>query len=72
MDDTGLISIHAPRTGSDPERRSAACPRSISIHAPRTGSDQLQEKRDRLVIKFQSTLPVRGATTTSALRTLWK
>ena len=35
-----MISIHAPRTGSD----SAACRnnviRYISIHAPRTGSDE--------------------------------
>lgn len=34
-----LISIHAPREGSDPRPRPAApfCP--ISIHAPREGSD---------------------------------
>ncbi len=35
-----LISIHAPRTGSDDRRAAehAAC-EAISIHAPRTGSD---------------------------------
>ena len=37
------ISIHAPRTGSDPRPQDPAkqlCP--ISIHAPRTGSDLFQ------------------------------
>ena len=34
-----LISIHAPRTGSDGHDCRAAVPRRISIHAPRTGSD---------------------------------
>ena len=34
------ISIHAPRTGSDPIRSNpAAAIQTISIHAPRTGSD---------------------------------
>ena len=35
-----MISIHAPRTGSDMLSFSvAASPKQISIHAPRTGSD---------------------------------
>ncbi len=34
-----LISIHAPRTGSDHGNRRACARRFISIHAPRTGSD---------------------------------
>ena len=34
-----LISIHAPRTGSDEQRRKAWALIGISIHAPRTGSD---------------------------------
>ena len=34
-----LISIHAPRTGSDNAEDNADAPSAISIHAPRTGSD---------------------------------
>ena len=34
-----VISIHAPRTGSDEEERQARIDAEISIHAPRTGSD---------------------------------
>ena len=105
-----LISIHAPRTGSDCKSRSKRLSKrtfqstlpargatdpltnvaiscgSISIHAPRTGSDRntshtistqehfnprsphgerLKYQRDvNIVIKFQSTLPARGATNT--------
>ena len=33
------ISIHAPRTGSDPLHPNQSVARRISIHAPRTGSD---------------------------------
>ena len=36
---TQLISIHAPRTGSDALLQYAAMSSAISIHAPRTGSD---------------------------------
>ena len=36
-----LISIHAPRTGSDPSRAGVDIWLRISIHAPRTGSDLL-------------------------------
>ena len=35
-----LISIHAPRTGSDRHGRGVAGRAAISIHAPRTGSDK--------------------------------
>ena len=40
----GLISIHAPRTGSDPPN-SCDSVRAffISIHAPRTGSDKVKQ-----------------------------
>ena len=34
-----LISIHAPRTGSDKMEIAGYDPAGISIHAPRTGSD---------------------------------
>ena len=35
---------------------------SISIHAPRTGSDRPRKRKTSAPIKFQSTLPARGAT----------
>mgnify|MGYP003370951916 CR=1 FL=1 len=101
------ISIHAPRTGSDRHRLELLRPhgdfnprsphgerpagsiqhilhRTISIHAPRTGSDSLLQQNGRTgrhfnprsphgerhvgfnlqvtQIRFQSTLPARGAT----------
>ena len=79
------ISIHAPREGSDSTTRTRSCresnfnPRSprgerpgrdgecllalsISIHAPREGSDELSRREDAKFVKFQSTLPARGAT----------
>ncbi len=35
-----MISIHAPREGSDMDyKRFSICTNSISIHAPREGSD---------------------------------
>ena len=34
-----MISIHAPRTGSDQIINNGKEPLTISIHAPRTGSD---------------------------------
>ena len=34
-----MISIHAPRTGSDKKKGFKRCRLDISIHAPRTGSD---------------------------------
>ena len=35
-----IISIHAPRTGSDAIAWNSCVPMTISIHAPRTGSDK--------------------------------
>ena len=80
----GLISIHAPRAGSDSESHFAIHTFPISIHAPRAGSDAIylpckpcatyfnprspcgeRRRKSRTfgdVIPFQSTLPVRGAT----------
>ena len=61
------ISIHAPRTGSDSDfyiGDVGVVP--ISIHAPRTGSDQLGDNRLAGCVEFQSTLPVRGATSQGA------
>ena len=43
VDELTIISIHAPREGSDPNAFTAASTSSaISIHAPREGSDLLQ------------------------------
>ena len=39
-----MISIHAPRTGSDGFKSSSGRRPAISIHAPRTGSDRFQIK----------------------------
>ena len=35
-----IISIHAPREGSDPDPPEKLCNLTISIHAPREGSDE--------------------------------
>ena len=57
-----LISIHAPRTGSDIDFAATHSRQGdISIHAPRTGSDSFCREA-RLLDLFQSTLPARGAT----------
>ena len=59
-----MISIHAPRVGSDPCTDSGTgCAGSISIHAPRVGSDDAEyTPRPSPYTGFQSTLPVWGAT----------
>ena len=57
------ISIHAPRAGSDEYADSDLDKRmTISIHAPRAGSDFGERATALRPYKFQSTLPVRGAT----------
>ncbi len=58
----GRISIHAPRVGSDlRDDRERAVQGDISIHAPRVGSDPTTQSTCKPP-KFQSTLPVWGAT----------
>ena len=58
-----IISIHAPREGSDLASISAiVMAERISIHAPREGSDPKSSISPRWKPRFQSTLPVRGAT----------
>ena len=61
IETTPLISIHAPRTGSDNTKTNQSVSPAISIHAPRTGSDSTRPLSSRGFI-FQSTLPARGAT----------
>ncbi len=56
-----MISIHAPHTGSDATATFVDLASGISIHAPHTGSD-LQRHDDFRAGLFQSTLPIRGAT----------
>ena len=60
----GGISIHAPCTGSDQGFQISAGTRSISIHAPCTGSDRQGTAGGCDYVRFQSTLPARGATLT--------
>ena len=57
-----LISIHAPLTGSDGAQINPTSRKKISIHAPLTGSDLEPEESAPTWKKFQSTLPLRGAT----------
>ena len=57
------ISIHAPRVGSDQLGQAAILGGNIiSIHAPRVGSDSSCRTVAGITVKFQSTLPVWGAT----------
>ena len=58
-----LISIHAPREGCDGSRPVRALHADISIHAPREGCDELEDIAEFDGDEFQSTHPVRGATT---------
>ena len=58
-----MISIHAPREGSDIAMvAKAVATKMISIHAPREGSDPCLVLSRLPGAEFQSTLPVRGAT----------
>ena len=58
-----LISIHAPRGGSDFNlTNKQAKVLDISIHAPRGGSDRNFEFYRTFAYGFQSTLPAGGAT----------
>jgi len=60
----GWISIHAPRAGSDTQADiDREMSKHISIHAPRAGSDLFLTSKGPIPRLFQSTLPVRGATT---------
>ena len=56
------ISIHAPHAGSDGGHESRHIFVYISIHAPHAGSDLDLSGLGASTLKFQSTLPMRGAT----------
>ena len=57
-----MISIHAPRMGSDHAAYSGTITAQISIHAPRMGSDHPTGIISTAKPLFQSTLPGWGAT----------
>ena len=65
------ISIHAPRAGSDRGRGHPLPDTGISIHAPRAGSDNPPPPQASRKNRFQSTLPVRGATEPNLFETLY-
>ena len=56
------ISIHAPHTGRDYGILVLPLRTTISIHAPHTGRDSYDEDHLRDLVEFQSTRPIRGAT----------
>ena len=60
------ISIHTPLAGSDTIGLSIVFFRCISIHTPLAGSDVQPARKIRERHQFQSTLPLRGATSTTA------
>ena len=60
------ISIHAPRVGSDNTAWRMSAQLKISIHAPRVGSDKVFTFEIDDTNRFQSTLPVWGATVLTA------
>ena len=52
-----LISIHAPRTGSDGNEKQTPHPEKISIHAPRTGSDLAENFHGQDGVNFNPRSP---------------
>ena len=67
-DNPTVISIHAPRVGRDQKHCPGVLPRHISIHAPRVGRDNRAARVFLVSVAFQSTRPVWGATTLTALQ----
>ena len=62
LDVSFFISIHAPRTGSDPRPDSGRpCPPDFNPRSP-YGERRLLTQILPIFLAFQSTLPVRGAT----------
>ena len=62
IDETLIISIHTPLAGSDVCGRISVDGEFISIHTPLAGSDDIKYDASVRQAKFQSTLPLRGAT----------
>ena len=61
------ISIHTPLAGSDRVCGNSELNVIISIHTPLAGSDSAKSNEGSCFGKFQSTLPLRGATRHAAL-----
>ena len=57
-----VISIHTPHAGSDPMWMLPEIDTRISIHTPHAGSDIMRPVLPAAYFRFQSTLPMRGAT----------
>ena len=57
------ISIHAPLAGCDYVILAITCWIEISIHAPLAGCDEYPNTPSSISSTFQSTHPLRGATT---------
>ena len=57
-----MVSTHAPLAGSDREGGPVAVGLDVSTHAPLAGSDRAVRVRDPRAVRFQPTLPLRGAT----------
>ena len=64
------ISIHAPRAGGDGAITGTIALLIISIHAPRAGGDCWVSMSFAAWLLFQSTPPVRGATTAGSSEVL--
>ena len=62
------ISIHAPLAGCDLQDADVDAKKIISIHAPLAGCDQGNRKIPHNIRRFQSTHPLRGATSGEAER----
>ena len=56
-----IISIHAPRAGSDPLICKAKCSPDISIHAPRAGSDVVADSAEQKSIEISIHAPRAGS-----------
>ena len=62
-----IISIHTPLAGSDRNPGPDLRREPISIHTPLAGSDLVSSLPSFELVQFQSTLPLRGATSKNGL-----
>ena len=65
------VSIHAPREGRDLAEQGLVLHEEVSIHAPREGRDARAGDDTRWSEGFQSTRPVKGATSVRMLMRTW-
>ena len=57
----GVISIHAPLTGSDVPAVDIDLPAGISIHAPLTGSDYYYQDDELVTLPISIHAPLTGS-----------